>query len=54
MSDYESKQLENIADKGSGILADGTHDVVDLFQKVKIISAALHHHFAELFKDDRI
>ena len=53
MNDYESKKPENIADQGSRILADGTHDVFDLCQKIKFVSAELHHYFAELFKDDR-
>ena len=53
MSDYNTKKIDDNPVQVPRILADGTHDVLDLCQKIKFMSAELHHYFADLYKEDR-
>ena len=53
MNDYKTKKIDDDPLRVPRILGDGTHDVLDLCQKIKFMSAELHHYFADLYKEDR-
>jgi hypothetical protein len=52
MNDDSTKQSGKGADITTSIL-EGTQDVLEICQSIKLMCAEIHHYFAELFKDDR-
>jgi hypothetical protein len=52
MNNGTTKNIGNAADITSSIM-DGTQDVLEVCQSIKLICAEIHHYFAEIFKDDR-
>lgn len=53
--DCESKCTQNGGQmvKLTASIKDGTQDVLEICQNIKLKCAELHHYYAELFKDDR-
>lgn len=52
MKDSVTKNTGNNADIATSIV-EGTQDVLEVCQSIKLMCAEIHHYFAELFKDDR-
>jgi hypothetical protein len=52
MNDGSTKNIGRSADITTSIM-DGTQDVLEVCQSIKLMCADIHHYFAELFKDDR-
>jgi len=52
MNDSSTKNIGKSADITTSIM-DGTQDVLEVCQSIKLMCAEIHHYFAELFKDDR-
>ena len=52
MKDSVTKNTGNSADIATSIV-EGTQDVLEVCQSIKLMCAEIHHYFAELFKDDR-
>ena len=52
MNDRSTKDISKGADITTSIM-DGTQDVLEVCQSIKLMCAEIHHYFAEIFKDDR-
>jgi len=52
MDDSVTKNIGKTADITTSIM-EGSQDVLEVCQSIKLMSAEIHHYFAELFKDDR-
>ena len=52
MDDSGTKNIGKTADITTSIM-EGSQDVLEVCQSIKLMSAEIHHYFAELFKDDR-
>jgi len=52
LKDSVTKNTGNNADIATSIV-EGTQDVLEVCQSIKLMCAEIHHYFAELFKDDR-
>jgi len=52
MKDSVTKNIGNTADITTSIM-EGTQDVLEVCQSIKLMCAEIHHYFAEIFKDDR-
>jgi hypothetical protein len=52
MNDSPAKYTGNSADIKTSIM-EGSQDVLEVCQSIKLMCAEIHHYFAEIFKDDR-
>jgi hypothetical protein len=52
MDDSGTKNIDKTADITTSIM-EGTQDVLEVCQSIKLMCAEIHHYFAEIFKDDR-
>ena len=52
MDDSGAKNIGKTADITTSIM-EGSQDVLEVCQSIKLMCAEIHHYFAEIFKDDR-
>jgi hypothetical protein len=52
MNDSPTKDIGKKADITTSIM-EGSQDVLEACQSIKLMCAEIHHYFAEIFKDDR-
>ena len=52
MKESVTKNIGKTADTTTSIM-EGTQDVLEVCQSIKLMCAEIHHYFAEIFKDDR-
>lgn len=52
MNDSPEKDTGKSADISTSIM-EGSQDVLEVCQSIKLMCAEIHHYFAEIFKDDR-